>query len=301
MEQWIRRFLLTLMMLVPTVVYAQVGGQPTSGGSIVIPPGGGGGAAWDGGAFTNPALAPDGTCGGVSPSYSFSSDTDTGLTWISSGNIRYCFNATAGPQFNGRTFGNTGGGVLDMIIFSNGGELQWTGRSQIASPADSVLTLTNDAGTAFDRLQLGGTSSSFPAIQRNSAALRFRLADDSANADIEAADATFDTVTTTGSPSNSTFNGTINFCVDAGSNDTYACSLSPALTAYTVGACYTFDANTANTGAATINFNSLGATTIKKAEGGITTDLANNDIRAGQWVIVIFDGTNMQMMSPLGN
>ncbi len=90
------------------------------------------------------------------------------------------------------------------------------------------------------------------------------------------------------------------FCSDAGSTDAYACSLSPTPTLVT-GTHYRFKANTANTGAATINFNSLGAVTIKKVAGGITTDLADNDIRSGQWVDLIYDGANMQMQSTLGN
>jgi len=94
---------------------------------------------------------------------------------------------------------------------------------------------------------------------------------------------------------------TVNYCADAGANDTYACSLSPAITAYTAGWCGSFKANTANTGAATINLNSLGAKTIKKAVGGVTSDLADNDIRAGQVVSICYDGTNMQMQSVLGN
>jgi hypothetical protein len=35
--------------------------------------------------------------------------------------------------------------------------------------------------------------------------------------------------------------------------------------------------------------------------GGITTDLADNDIRSGQLVELVYDGTNMQMQSTLGN
>lgn len=91
------------------------------------------------------------------------------------------------------------------------------------------------------------------------------------------------------------------FCTDAGSNDTYACSLSPAITGYVTGVHYRFVANTANTGTATVNLNSIGAKTIVKVAGGITTALADNDIRAGQWVDVVYDGTNMQMQSLLGN
>lgn len=95
--------------------------------------------------------------------------------------------------------------------------------------------------------------------------------------------------------------GSVGYCADAGSNDTYACSLSPAPSGYVTGARYRFKANTGNTGAATINFNSLGAKTIKKVAGGITTDLADNDIRVGQVVDLVYDGTNMQMQSTLGN
>jgi hypothetical protein len=91
------------------------------------------------------------------------------------------------------------------------------------------------------------------------------------------------------------------YCADAGSTDAYACTLSPAPGSYVTGARYRFKANTANTGSATINFNSLGAKPIKKAAGGVTTDIADNDIRAGQVVDVVYDGTNMQMQSTLGN
>jgi hypothetical protein len=91
------------------------------------------------------------------------------------------------------------------------------------------------------------------------------------------------------------------FAADAGGSDTYSATLSPAITAYVTGVHYRFKANTANTGAATINLNTLGAKTIKKPVGGITTDLSDNDIRAGQWVEVVYDGTNMQMISQLGN
>src|ERR1051325_8916566 len=91
------------------------------------------------------------------------------------------------------------------------------------------------------------------------------------------------------------------FGSDAGSNDTYVVTLSPAPAAYVTGQSYRFKANTANTGSCTVNFNSLGAKTIKKCVGGITTDLDDNDIRAGQWVDLVYDGTNFQMQSNLGN
>lgn len=91
------------------------------------------------------------------------------------------------------------------------------------------------------------------------------------------------------------------FAADAGGSDTYAITLAPAITAYVTGAHYRFKANTANTGAATLNINGLGAKTIVKVSGGITTALATNDILAGQWVDLVYDGTNLQMQSTLGN
>src|ERR1051326_9158900 len=49
------------------------------------------------------------------------------------------------------------------------------------------------------------------------------------------------------------------FGADAGSNDTYVVTLSPAPAAYVTGQLYRFKANTANTGPCTVTFNSLGA------------------------------------------
>lgn len=65
-------------------------------------------------------------------------------------------------------------------------DISFTTRSYIGSPSDGVIRLMDNAGTAFNRIQLGGTTSAFPALQRNSAGLRARLADDSANTTVEA-------------------------------------------------------------------------------------------------------------------
>jgi hypothetical protein len=56
----------------------------------------------------------------------------------------------------------------------------------LGASSDGVLRITNNANTDFNRLQLGGTTSSFPAIKRNGAAIDFRLADDSAACNINA-------------------------------------------------------------------------------------------------------------------
>lgn len=189
------------------------------------------------------------------------------------------------PTLSGTT---TAGAIVSSstITAGAGSGFTWSGRSTMRSPSDGLVGLYNSATTDFGRLQLGGTTSSFPAIKRSGTSVAIRLADDSADAPLTASTINGDTITAP--------------AADAGANDTYVATPSPALTAYTTGAHYRFMANTANTGAATVNLNSLGAKTIKKAAGGITTDLADNDIWAGQWVDLVYDGTNMQMQSTLG-
>lgn len=86
------------------------------------------------------------------------------------------------------------------------------------------------------------------------------------------------------------------YAIDSAGTDTYAITLSPAITSYTTGQIFRFYPATANTGAATLNVNAIGAKTIKKHKD---VDLSDNDIKIGQLVEVIYDGTNMQMLSPL--
>lgn len=71
------------------------------------------------------------------------------------------------------------------------GIITFSAQSKLSSPADGLLLVTNNAVTGFNRLQLGGTTASFPAIARNSTTVKFRLADDSADAPITAALGTF--------------------------------------------------------------------------------------------------------------
>lgn len=92
----------------------------------------------------------------------------------------------------------------------------------------------------------------------------------------------------------------MNYAADAGANDTYTVTYSPAPSAYVTGAVYRFKPNTSNTGACSINVNSLGAKSIKIQQGGITTDPSDSDLRSGQMVVLVYDGTNMQMVSQRG-
>lgn len=62
--------------------------------------------------------------------------------------------------------------------------LGWAGGSGMFNTSDGVIRLSNNAGTDFSRLQFGGTTSSFPALKRNTNYLEVKLADDSGYANI---------------------------------------------------------------------------------------------------------------------
>lgn len=78
------------------------------------------------------------------------------------------------------------------------------------------------------------------------------------------------------------------YCRSTTGNDTYTCSFTPALTTYTRGGCLVLDADTANTGAATVNVNSVGAKSILNRSVGA---LATGDITANAPITVCYDGT----------
>jgi hypothetical protein len=86
------------------------------------------------------------------------------------------------------------------------------------------------------------------------------------------------------------------YCVDSGSTDSYVCSVSPAVGGYTTGLRVTLRANTANTGSASLKMNGLGSVTIRKNQ---SQDLSDNDIKAGQVVELVYDGSIFQMPSPV--
>lgn len=73
-------------------------------------------------------------------------------------------------------------------------------------------------------------------------------------------------------------------------DDSYAITIGGCGTSYETYRVYAFKADVANTGAATLNINGLGAVAIKKG----SSDLETGDIEAGQIVLVIYDGTYFQ-------
>jgi hypothetical protein len=74
----------------------------------------------------------------------------------------------------------------------------------------------------------------------------------------------------------------------------YILTTNPIVTNYSAGTILSFIASASNTGAATINLNSLGIKAIYK---NATDVLIANDILAGQVITIIYDGTDFQLVT----
>lgn len=81
----------------------------------------------------------------------------------------------------------------------------------------------------------------------------------------------------------------------ASGTDTYTATLSPAITAYTTNMLVRIIFTNANTGAATLNLNSIAAKNIKLPNGNA---LFAGDIPAGHHGLLWYDGTNMILLNP---
>lgn len=79
----------------------------------------------------------------------------------------------------------------------------------------------------------------------------------------------------------------------AGSSNAYTASANQVLTAYYSGLWLKVKASFTNTGAATVNVDSLGAKALKK---GGTTDVAAGDIVQDRVYDLVYDGTNFQVL-----
>jgi hypothetical protein len=150
---------------------------------------------------TFPLLAPgEASCAIVD--YSFTGRTTTGLNSHAANTWNLCGGGTLGLSGNTTavttplTFTatgaieSTGGNIYSSggnLIVRNAGTIGFFSQGLIGSSSNGVFYLANSAGNDFGRLQLGGNTSSFPAIKRNATAINFRLADDSGDAPISAA------------------------------------------------------------------------------------------------------------------
>ncbi len=74
--------------------------------------------------------------------------------------------------------------IAGTLVAGVSSSVQFNGRAVIQSTADSILLITNNAQTDFNRMNFGGSTSSFPALKRSTTTLQVRLADDSAFANL---------------------------------------------------------------------------------------------------------------------
>jgi hypothetical protein len=87
--------------------------------------------------------------------------------------------------------------------------------------------------------------------------------------------------------------GVNNLITVAGTN-TLTGLATPTLGGYTAGAQYSFIAQNTNTGAVTLDIDTLGAKSITKFG---TTPLVAGDIKAGAIILIEYDGTRFQMVA----
>lgn len=99
---------------------------------------------------------------------------------------------------------------------------------------------------------------------------------------------------------NRTITGTFNAGLSTGTSTAYVLTLNPAITAYVVDQAFTFRAHVASGASPTLAVNTAGAKPLRKWTGAVLVDLAANDLAANQEVEVVYDGTAMQVVSPLG-
>lgn len=87
---------------------------------------------------------------------------------------------------NGTLTGTLNAGSTTVANLTTGSAqfIQFGIRSAIDSPADGVVRIANNTQTDFTRLQLGGSTSSFPAIGRSTTRLVVQLADGTAGGGI---------------------------------------------------------------------------------------------------------------------
>ncbi|MCE5220052.1 MAG: hypothetical protein LLF98_01990 [Clostridium sp.] len=85
----------------------------------------------------------------------------------------------------------------------------------------------------------------------------------------------------------------INYAPDTGIADAYVVTLNPIPTSYVEGMNFLVKITNQNTGASTINVNSLGTKTIVKS---VDAALASGDLLAGQIVMLCYNGTSFQLI-----
>lgn len=93
-------------------------------------------------------------------------------------------------------------------------------------------------------------------------------------------------------------NDAFDYVLDTGAANAYVAILAPAVTAYTAGLRISLKIANSNTGASTLNVNSLGVKTITDTLGAAITA---GYLTAGMVADLRYDGTNFQLLNPAVN
>lgn len=89
-------------------------------------------------------------------------------------------------------------------------------------------------------------------------------------------------------------NGSLNYSADTGSTNAYVATLSPVPPAYVAGMSVIIRVSNTNTGASTLNVNSLGVKNITLSDG---TALSAGELPSGMLANLKYDGTNFQLLN----
>jgi len=89
-------------------------------------------------------------------------------------------------------------------------------------------------------------------------------------------------------------NNIASYATSTSAANTYTATFTPALAAYVTGSIFAIKFTNHNTGAATLNVNSLGAKNIKNLDGSA---LSASDIADGMIALFSYDGTNLQLLN----
>lgn len=93
-------------------------------------------------------------------------------------------------------------------------------------------------------------------------------------------------------------NGTATAGTTGGSANAQTLTVTPAISAYATGQLFWFKAGATNTGSTTLNISAVGAKTIKRVVQGSKQNLAGGEITSGRVYVVIYDGTDLVLLSP---
>lgn len=94
---------------------------------------------------------------------------------------------------------------------------------------------------------------------------------------------------------NEAVNGAAQVLASVAGTNTITASCTPDITAYVTGMLLKFTPANNNSGATTINIDSLGAKSITKFDG---TALASGDLQASTMHLILYDGTNFVLLNP---